>query len=79
MESSVKSISKPVIDRLPVNQLDEFACRQLDRVSPFLSSSLLRIFGLATPAASPAIHLHSGCRPTAPFRTLLALFWENSR
>ncbi|KAH8103913.1 transcription factor Opi1-domain-containing protein [Cristinia sonorae] len=33
MESSVKTISKPVIDRLPVNQLDEFACRQLDRVS----------------------------------------------
>lgn len=32
MESSVKSISKPVINRLPVNQLDEFACRQLDRV-----------------------------------------------
>lgn len=34
MESSVKTISRPVIDRLPVNQLDEFACRQLDRVSP---------------------------------------------
>lgn len=33
MESSVKSISRPVIDRLPVNQLDEFACRQLDKVS----------------------------------------------
>lgn len=33
VESSVKSISRPVIDRLPVNQLDEFACRQLDRVS----------------------------------------------
>lgn len=33
MESSVKTISKPVIDRLPVNQIDEFACRQLDRVS----------------------------------------------
>ncbi|KAK0431963.1 transcription factor Opi1-domain-containing protein [Armillaria borealis] len=35
MESGVKTISKPVIDRLPVNveQLDEFACRQLDRVS----------------------------------------------
>ena len=33
MESSVKTISRPVIDRLPVNQLDEFACRQLDRVS----------------------------------------------
>ena len=32
MESSVKTISRPVIDRLPVNQLDEFACRQLDRV-----------------------------------------------
>ncbi|KAG6883799.1 hypothetical protein C0993_003670 [Termitomyces sp. T159_Od127] len=31
VESSVKSISRPVIDRLPVNQLDEFACRQLDR------------------------------------------------
>jgi len=32
MESSVKSISRPVIERLPVEQLDEFACRQLDRV-----------------------------------------------
>ena len=32
MESSVKSISRPVIDRLPVTSLDEFACRQLDRV-----------------------------------------------
>ncbi|KAI9464476.1 Opi1-domain-containing protein [Lactarius psammicola] len=31
MESSMKSISRPVIDRLPVNSLDEFACRQLDR------------------------------------------------
>ena len=40
MESSVRTISRPVIDRLPVNvnQIDEFACRQLDRVrtiSPF--------------------------------------------
>ncbi|THU95014.1 hypothetical protein K435DRAFT_141736 [Dendrothele bispora CBS 962.96] len=36
MESSVKTISRPVIDRLPVNtveHLDEFACRQLDKVS----------------------------------------------
>ncbi|KAF5332158.1 hypothetical protein D9611_008096 [Ephemerocybe angulata] len=35
VESSVKTLSKPVIERLPVNvnQLDEFACRQLDRVS----------------------------------------------
>lgn len=32
MESSVKTISRPVIERLPVGQLDEFACRQLDRV-----------------------------------------------
>ena len=33
MESSVKTISRPVINRLPVEQIDEFACRQLDRVS----------------------------------------------
>ncbi|GJJ11484.1 hypothetical protein Clacol_005717 [Clathrus columnatus] len=32
MESSVKTISRPVINRLPVNQLDEFACRQLDKI-----------------------------------------------
>ncbi|KAF8517892.1 transcription factor Opi1-domain-containing protein [Hysterangium stoloniferum] len=31
MESSVKTISRPVINRLPVGQIDEFACRQLDR------------------------------------------------
>jgi hypothetical protein len=30
--SSVKTISRPVIDRLPINQLDQFACRQLDKV-----------------------------------------------
>ncbi|KAI0326995.1 Opi1-domain-containing protein [Cubamyces sp. BRFM 1775] len=35
MESSVKSISRPVIDRLPVGQLDEFACRQLDRLGSY--------------------------------------------
>ncbi|TFK51944.1 Opi1-domain-containing protein, partial [Heliocybe sulcata] len=35
MESSVKSISRPVIGRLPVNQLDEFACRQLDRLDRY--------------------------------------------
>jgi len=37
VESSVKIISRPVIDRLPmnVNQIDEFACRQLDRVRLF--------------------------------------------
>ncbi|KAH9939158.1 Opi1-domain-containing protein [Amylocystis lapponica] len=35
MESSVKSISRPVMDRLPVGQLDEFACRQLDRLENY--------------------------------------------
>ncbi|KIM38368.1 hypothetical protein M413DRAFT_245007 [Hebeloma cylindrosporum] len=37
VESSVKSISRPVIDRLPVNvnQIDEFACRQLDRLDRY--------------------------------------------
>ncbi|KAI5124258.1 hypothetical protein M0805_005107 [Coniferiporia weirii] len=38
MESSVKSISKPVINRLPVNQIDEFACRQLDRFGKYGNS-----------------------------------------
>jgi Transcription factor Opi1 len=31
MEGTVKTMTRPVMDRLPVNQLDEFACRQLDR------------------------------------------------
>lgn len=31
MEGTVKTMAKPVIDRLPVNQLDAFATRQLDR------------------------------------------------
>jgi len=31
MESSVKTISRPVIDRLPVG-VNQLACRQLDRV-----------------------------------------------
>ncbi|KAG2046750.1 Opi1-domain-containing protein [Suillus hirtellus] len=41
MESSVKTISRPVIDRLPVdvNQLDEFACRQLDKLGRYGPSS----------------------------------------
>ena len=44
MECSVKNISRPVIDRLPVdvNQLDEFACRQLDRVCLVRLASLYR-------------------------------------
>ncbi|KIL58787.1 hypothetical protein M378DRAFT_170151 [Amanita muscaria Koide BX008] len=42
MESSVRSISRPVIDRLPVNvnQLDEFACRQLDRLDRYRRCSI---------------------------------------
>ena len=41
VESSVKTISRPVINRLPVDvhQLDEFACRQLDKVKKNLSFS----------------------------------------
>ncbi|KAH6916491.1 transcription factor Opi1-domain-containing protein [Coprinopsis sp. MPI-PUGE-AT-0042] len=37
VESSVKTLSRPVINRLPVdvNQLDEFACRQLDRLDRY--------------------------------------------
>ncbi|KZT70851.1 Opi1-domain-containing protein [Daedalea quercina L-15889] len=35
MESSMKTISRPVIDRLPVGQLDDFACRQLDRLEGY--------------------------------------------
>lgn len=47
MESSVKTISRPVFDRLPVGQLDEFACRQLDRVriSVIYTSSLINLTG----------------------------------
>jgi len=41
MESSVKTISRPVIGRLPVTQLDEFACRQLDRVRAFFFNRLI--------------------------------------
>ena len=39
VKSSVETISSPVINRLPVdfNQLDEFACRQLNRVCDFAS------------------------------------------
>ena len=60
MESSMKSISRPVIDRLPVNQLDNFACRQLDKVSPppplfslSLRRSPLALFRLPQPIVRP--------------------------
>jgi hypothetical protein len=52
VESSVKSISRPIIDRLPVNvnQINEFACRQVDRVHSFPC--------LSCPSSSPH-HRHS--------------------
>ncbi|KAF5362356.1 hypothetical protein D9756_002796 [Leucocoprinus leucothites] len=40
VESSVKTISKPVINRLPVNQIDEFACRQLDKFDKYRRPSV---------------------------------------
>lgn len=42
VESSVMTLSKPVINRLPVNvnQLDEFACRQLDRFDKYRRPSV---------------------------------------
>ncbi|KAL0953375.1 hypothetical protein HGRIS_004616 [Hohenbuehelia grisea] len=42
MESSVKTISRPVIDHFPVdvNSLDEFACRQLDRLDRYRRPSM---------------------------------------
>ena len=38
MESSVKTVAKPILDRLEPNfdKLDKFACTQLDRVIFFL-------------------------------------------
>jgi hypothetical protein len=38
MENSVLAVSRPVVDRLPVN-IDEFACRQLDRLGRYRRSS----------------------------------------
>ncbi|PFH53265.1 hypothetical protein AMATHDRAFT_83943 [Amanita thiersii Skay4041] len=54
MESSVRSISRPVIDRLPVNvnQLDEFACRQLDRLDRYRRMSNTDTAGVSPPSAS---------------------------
>ncbi|KAF7430633.1 hypothetical protein PC9H_006342 [Pleurotus ostreatus] len=39
VESSIQSISRPVIERLPTNTLDEFACRQLDRLDRYRQPS----------------------------------------
>ena len=32
MESSTTTILRPVINQLPITKLDDFACRQLDKV-----------------------------------------------
>ncbi|KAG6819658.1 hypothetical protein H0H93_009787 [Arthromyces matolae] len=55
VESSVKTISKPVIDRLPVNvnQLDEFACRQLDRLDRYRRPSTTAEPNATSPPTSP--------------------------
>ncbi|KAF8142142.1 transcription factor Opi1-domain-containing protein [Boletus edulis] len=55
METSVKHISRPVIDRLPVdvNQLDEFACRQLDRLERYRRASEMQVDGQATDTGEP--------------------------
>ncbi|KAG6840167.1 hypothetical protein C0991_008462 [Blastosporella zonata] len=55
MECSVKTISRPVIDRLPVNvnQLDEFACRQLDRLDRYRRPSTSETNSATSPPTSP--------------------------
>ena len=62
MESSVRAISRPVIDHLPVNQIDEFTCRQLDRVrTVFLFvTPLIDTFSLNTVALKRRRTVHSG-------------------
>ncbi|TFK39596.1 transcription factor Opi1-domain-containing protein [Crucibulum laeve] len=55
VESSVKTISRPVIDRLPVNinQLDEFACKQLDRLDKYRCPSTGDFNAAAVSPSSP--------------------------
>ncbi|KAF9529628.1 transcription factor Opi1-domain-containing protein, partial [Crepidotus variabilis] len=40
MESSMKSMSRPIMDRLPVDQLDEYAGRQFDRLERYRGASI---------------------------------------
>ncbi|KXN86220.1 Transcriptional repressor OPI1 [Leucoagaricus sp. SymC.cos] len=57
VESSVKTISRPVIDRLPVNQIDEFACRQLDRLDRYRRPSTgPESISPRSPASPPRTH-----------------------
>ncbi|KAF6744529.1 transcription factor Opi1-domain-containing protein [Ephemerocybe angulata] len=72
VESSVKTLSKPVIERLPVNvnQLDEFACRQLDRLDRYRRPSV----GESTSSRpSPILDQPEGDRYRALEESALAL------
>ncbi|KAF6759440.1 transcription factor Opi1-domain-containing protein [Ephemerocybe angulata] len=72
VESSVKTLSKPVIERLPVNvnQLDEFACRQLDRLDRYRRPSA----GESTSSRpSPILDQTEGDRSRALEESALAL------
>ncbi|EJD41783.1 Opi1-domain-containing protein [Auricularia subglabra TFB-10046 SS5] len=63
VESSVKTISRPVIGRLPVGSLDEFACRQLDKWGPRYAGAK------ASPDATPMqLDERSRSRDRAPER-----------
>ena len=64
----MKSISRPVIDRLPVGQIDEFACRQLDRVSAFVVVVLAFV-----PAVPSPPHPPSSLCPTSLYHRRLSL------
>ncbi|KAF8194989.1 transcription factor Opi1-domain-containing protein [Pholiota molesta] len=67
MESSVKAVSRPVIDRLPVNvnQLDDFACRQLDRLDRYRRPST----GADTTTSPSATMAISPTSPSSTYNT----------
>ena len=60
VESSVKTISRLVINRLrvDVNQLDEVACRQLDRVCRSSRSFILRSTTIAKKKKTDGFWFH---------------------
>ena len=59
----MKSISRPVIDRLPVGQLDDFACRQLDRVRDLSPRSCS--FALSPTCVRPRASFFAICLPSS--------------
>ncbi|KAF9547035.1 Opi1-domain-containing protein [Agrocybe pediades] len=73
VESSVKSISRPVIDRLPVNvdRLDEFACRQLDRLDRYRRPSASTMESPVTAVASPSSSATPAGNSNATTRTYI--------